>query len=152
MILIIFDSAGFLLKGYNNLAGKMVLDASVEKSPCFLRLKEAYQKVGRLEICDCPNACSGRRRILQYVGLTVDFIVTLHEAGYTFTLQQLCGTKIFEKFSSKYCTTELINNVLVYKFKKSLLPFQASCGTPSYEIFARESIPVKMAKRITKMI
>ena len=130
----------------------MVIDSSVEKAACYLRLKEAYQKSGRLEICDCPHACAARQRILQYVGLTVDFVVTLQEAGYTHTIQQICGTKIYEKFFSKYCTTEMINNILVFKFKKSLLPFQASSGKPSYEIFARESIPVKMAKRSKSMI
>ena len=67
----------------------MVIDGGVEKATCFLRLKEAYEISGRLEVCGCTDDCEARRRILQYIGLTVELVFKLHEAGYTMTVQQL---------------------------------------------------------------
>ena len=147
-----FISAAYLIREFNNLTGKMVIDGGVRKSKCFLRIKEAYASGGRLEICGCEGPCESRTRVLQYTGLTINIIYRLHEAGYTMTLQQVVGTKIFETFTAKYCTTEMVNNVLCYRFIKNNLPFQASAGQSSYGIFSRDNIPVVMAKRFGKMI
>ena len=140
------------MRGFNNITGEVVIDSSVENAVCYLRLKEAYQASGRLEICGCGHECEAKRRIFQYIGLTIDMVVVLHENGFTMTVQQLTGSKIFDTFFSKYCTTELINEVLCYKFIKKQLPFQAFNGRSAYEIFARNNIPVKMVKRSKKMI
>ena len=84
------------MKGYNNLAGKMVIDPGVEKADCFLSMKEAYERQGRIGLCECLGSCRARERTLQFVGLVVNTVFDLHAAGFTMTVQQLIGTRLFE--------------------------------------------------------
>ena len=44
-----------MLRGFNNIKGKVILDGDVEKARCYRQMKEAYQLQGRLSVCDCEG-------------------------------------------------------------------------------------------------
>ena len=110
--------------------------------------KTRYEKYGRLSICNCESSCPTRSRILQFIGLCVEYVVAINGTEKSLCLQQLTGSKLFNTFTKEYCTTETINDVLCYKFLKSKLPFQAVVdGKASTAVFERDFIPVSISNR-----
>ena len=139
--------AAYGLRGYNNLDGYDMLDPAVEKSKCFVWQRTNFQTAGRFQLCKCENACNDKTAILRFVGLAVEIVVSLNEANFTLSLQQLIGSKLYRKFTDNFCVLDSVDGHLCYKFKKELLPFQAPIPNASKAIFQRTAIPVKFAER-----
>ena len=124
-----------------------MLDTAVEKSKCFVWNKTNYLTKGRLEMCTCVDSCRARWAILQYIGLAVEVSVTVNEAGYKMSTQQLVGSRLFKKFTEQYCEVDMVNNHMCYKFKKENLPFQVPFENHATAVFERNNIPVTIANR-----
>ena len=119
------------------------LDAPVERLKCFDKVLYIHKDSGRCTVCDCTTECPVKQRLIEYVGLTLNFVLRLKSMNIRIPLQQCIGTRLNDYFTDNFTTMDRDRENKLFLNKESLPHFVNLSNNVSKAIFRQEQIDLE---------